>query len=98
MAERITTPELLTRIEGLEPRVDRLEKIVIVGNGEDSLQTTVSKIEDFVKEMKDSQKFYTRLAASAVITNIIALLFAVGMYFIRVQPLLDKLSAIYGPH
>ena len=60
------------------------------GNGKPGFR----KVRDVVIEWENNRKFYTRAIVSVVITNFAALLFAAVIWFVKIYPLLEKLSKL----
>ena len=60
------------------------------GNGKPGFR----KVRDVVVEWENTRKFYTRAIVSVIITNFAALLFAAFIWFVKIYPLLEKLSKL----
>lgn len=77
-----------TRINEQETDVKELMKIVKVGNGELPLVEKVRNLETFVNTLK----FWLRTVALALVAQTITFGVAALVYFIKLYPLLEKLS------
>lgn len=92
----MTTVKEIERIviEDIKPMLAEHDKILIRGNGEPSLQEKLRGIESYIKEDRENRKYYSRLFISIAVTNIAALLFASIVWFVKILPILDKISAL----
>lgn len=79
---------LNTAINNLQADVRIHDKVLITGNGEPSLQERVRKLETFV----ESFQFWQRTVAVALVLQTITFGAAAVIYFIKLTPILEKLS------
>jgi hypothetical protein len=88
MGQKMTTTELTVRLKAVERDVDALDRIIVRGNGKPSLQEDVRTILKFV----ESWQFWSRLVIGLVITNLLGLMFAAFIWFVKIYPVIDALS------
>lgn len=81
--ERILTNDV-------KPLLAEHDKILVRGNGEPSLQEKLRNIEAYIREDRENRKYYSRLFISIAITNIVALIAASLIWFIKIYPVLEK--------
>jgi len=92
----MATTKELERIlnQDIKPLLSEHDKILVRGNGEPSLQEKLRGIENYIREDRENRRYYSRLFISIAVTNFAALLFASIVWFVKILPLLDKLSAL----
>jgi len=74
------------------PRIEEHDKILVRGNGEPSLQEQMRGIQSYIKEDRENRKYYSRLFITVALTNIISLMIAAFVWFIKIYPVIEKLN------
>jgi hypothetical protein len=83
-----------TRLEALEDKVTYINSVVVRGNGKPSLIEDVHTLITFMNDQKDSYKYWSRWIIAGVLANIIGLTFAAVVWFIKILPVLDRLTGM----
>lgn len=65
-----------------------IQKLLITGNGVPSLVERIRNLESFV----DSQKYWLRFVAGALIVQVIAFIVVAATFIIRFAPLLEQIN------
>src|SRR5574340_918904 len=92
MAAKMTATEIAIRLKAVERDVDEHDKILIRGNGEPSLQENMRTVLKYIEKEDESRKFYSRLLVGAVLTNLVSLALATFIWFVRIYPVLERLT------
>jgi hypothetical protein len=64
----------------------------IKGNGKPGLEDRVKTVEDWMIAEKDNRKYFSRLVMGATVANIIGFVFAAIVWFVKIYPVIEKLS------
>ena len=83
-----------TRLESLEDKVTYINSVVVRGNGKPSLIEDVHTLIAFMNDQKDSYKYWSRWIIAGVFANVIGLTFAAIVWFIKILPVLDRLTGM----
>ena len=89
---RLTITQVKTELDTIKPIVKELDKIIVRGNGEPSMQERLRNIENYIREDRENRKYYFRLTVGIVLTNIISLVFAAFIWFAKIYPVIVRMQ------
>lgn len=92
MGRKMTIAEIEATLGVFVPMCKEHDKILVRGNGEPSLQEHMRTVLKFIKEEEESRKFWSRLVLGALATNMIGLGVAAFMWFVKIYPVIERLS------
>ena len=79
-----------TALNDMQHTVESHDRILVRGNGEISLQEKVRNLETFV----NGTKYWLRFVGGAIILQTIAFGVATIVYFVKLYPILEKISQL----
>ena len=96
---QLTIREVNSKLDAIIPIAQEAYKTLKVSNGEPSVIEKLRNIETKIdedragrKEEKQERQFYFRLIIGAVMTNVISLVFAAFVWFVKIYPVIVELQ------
>ncbi len=87
------------RLDLIEPKVQRLNRVIIEGNGEPSLREQMRDVLKFIQEQRDEKKSLdearkanTRIIWAAVVAQLITLAASFIVWIFNILPVIERLN------